>query len=75
MIEGMADRKTRSRNKLSTRPAAAVEKTGEKRDRRLANPPRVERTWCDDHDAQLAALRVVLQMPRVLASRSREETT
>jgi hypothetical protein len=31
---------------------------------RLANPLPTERTWCPDHDAMLAALRVVLGMPK-----------
>jgi hypothetical protein len=38
-----------------------------KPDGRLALPLPIERTWTSDHDAELAALRVILQLPRVPA--------
>jgi hypothetical protein len=44
----------------------------ERRDRRLADPPVVERYWTRDHDAQLAALRVVLGLPRRPVTLDRE---
>lgn len=39
--------------------------TGHKRDGRLAEPPVVERSWCPDQQAMLAALRVALGLARV----------
>ena len=40
---------------------------------RLANSLLLERTWCDDRDAQLAALRVVLALPARAVRFSEEE--
>ena len=40
---------------------------------RLANSLLLERTWCDDRDAQLAALRVLLDLPRKPVSLARED--
>jgi len=40
---------------------------------RLANPLEIERTWSDDHDAQLAALRVALGLPARAVRFSEEE--
>jgi hypothetical protein len=40
---------------------------------RLANSLLLERTWSDDHDAQLAALRVVLGLPARALIFSEEE--
>ena len=37
----------------------------------LADPLPLERTWCPDEDAMLAALRIVLGLPRVVARRAR----
>jgi hypothetical protein len=34
------------------------------RAKRLANPPEVERVWTPDRNAMLAALRVVLGLPK-----------
>jgi len=45
----------------------------ERHDRRLANPLPIERTWSQDHDAMLAALRVVLGLPRRPVSFFRED--
>ena len=41
-------------------------------DGRLAKPLPLERTWTDDHDAQLAALRIVLGMPKQVVRFSEE---
>jgi len=37
--------------------------------RRLAIPPEIERSWTPDHEAMVAALRVVLGLPRQLPDR------
>lgn len=41
-------------------------------DGRLARPPVIERTWTSDHNAQLAALRIVLGLPRRPVTLDRE---
>ena len=41
---------------------------------RLADSLPLERTWCPDEDAMLAALRIVLGLPRVIASQPRRRT-
>ena len=41
--------------------------------RRLANRPRVERHYCADRNAMLAALRIVLRLPRLLRPVGRKD--
>ena len=48
-------------------PAADVPPGGRRRPR-LAKQPVIERTWTTDREAELAALRVALGLPRVLPS-------
>lgn len=49
-------------------PADYVPGTGPSVGRRLARPLEIERTWTADREAQLAALRVAIGLPRVLPS-------
>jgi hypothetical protein len=44
----------------------------ERPDGRLARPPVIERYWHDDRDAQLAALRIILGLPRRPVTLDRE---
>jgi hypothetical protein len=60
----MADRKRDSSHGAAGRTSKSEVAVAARPDRRLAVPLPLERTWTDDHDAMLAALRVVLGMPK-----------
>jgi hypothetical protein len=50
---------------------AAAAASGTAFRRRLARPIETERSWTPDHEAMVAALRVVLGLPRQLPDRGR----
>jgi len=72
----LADNLTRGarRDRPPKIPTRHSNEQARERPNRLAEPMPIERTWCPDHDAQLAALRVVLGLPRRPVVLDKEET-